>query len=145
MMSGVQAMITGLPDRNDSRSCYLSNVTFADGRSYNRYAQIEEDAEPAAIGQGTRPLRLADGTLNISGDWAPTQMLLTDPRVGGVPRYVEDGENGLLVEPGQPAALAAALARVLDDAALRQRLVAGGLEQVRQGRSWQASARTRAR
>lgn len=62
-------------------------------------------------------------------------------RVGGVPRYVRDGENGLLVEPGQPAALAAALARVLEDAPLRRRLVAGGLEQVQNGRSWAASAR----
>ena len=84
--AGTHITVTGLPDRNDPRSCYLSNVTFADGRSFNRYAQIEEGVEPAAIGQGTRPLRLADGTLNISGDWAPTQMLLTDPRVGGVPR-----------------------------------------------------------
>jgi hypothetical protein len=84
--TGTAVTITGLPDRNDGRSCYLSNVTFADGRSYNRYAQIEDLAAPTSIGQGTRPLRLADGTLNISGDWAPTQMLLTDPRVGGVPR-----------------------------------------------------------
>ena len=84
--AGTEITVTGLPDRNDARSCYLSNVTFADGRSYNRYAQIEESAEPAAIGQGPRPRRLADGTLNLSGDWAPTQMRLTDPRVGGVPR-----------------------------------------------------------
>ena len=84
--AGTRITITALPDRTDTRSCYLSNVLFEDGRSYNRYAQIEEAVEQTVIGQGTRPLRLADGTLNISGDWAPTQMLLTDPRVGGVPR-----------------------------------------------------------
>jgi len=80
---GTEVTITGLPDRFDPRSCYLSNVTFADGRSFNRYAQIEEEEAP--IGQGERPQRLAGGELNISGDWAPVQMLLTDPRVGGVP------------------------------------------------------------
>ena len=63
-------------------------------------------------------------------------------RVGGVPRYVGHERTGLLVEPGQPAALAAGLGRVLDDEGLRARLVAGGLEQARNGRSWTASART---
>jgi len=82
---GEAITITGLPDRSDPRSCYLSNVVLADGRSFNRYAQIDA-AVDRAIGAGERPLRLADGKPNISGDWAPTQMLLTDPRVGGVPR-----------------------------------------------------------
>ena len=62
-------------------------------------------------------------------------------RVGGVPRYVEDGRTGLLVEAAQPAALAAGLGRVLGEAELRARLIAGGSEQVRNGRSWATSAR----
>lgn len=44
--------------------------------------------------------------------------------VGGVPEVVRDGENGLLVEPNDPQAFAAALRRVLDDDALRARLAA---------------------
>jgi glycosyltransferase involved in cell wall biosynthesis len=44
--------------------------------------------------------------------------------VGGVPEIVTDGENGLLVGPGDPAALAAAIRRFLADAALRERLTA---------------------
>jgi glycosyltransferase involved in cell wall biosynthesis len=42
--------------------------------------------------------------------------------VGGVPEVVTDGVDGLLVPPGDPAALAAALARLAGDAALRARL-----------------------
>jgi glycosyltransferase involved in cell wall biosynthesis len=42
--------------------------------------------------------------------------------VGGIPDAVSDGENGLLVEPGQVAALADALARLLGDEAERRRL-----------------------
>jgi glycosyltransferase involved in cell wall biosynthesis len=42
--------------------------------------------------------------------------------VGGVPEIVTDGENGLLVEPGDPAALADAIRRFLGDADLRARL-----------------------
>lgn len=44
--------------------------------------------------------------------------------VGGVPEVVRDGENGLLVPPGDSAALAAALARFFADADLRARLAA---------------------
>jgi len=43
-------------------------------------------------------------------------------RTGGVGDWVRDGENGLLVAPGDPAALAAALQRMLADHALRERL-----------------------
>ncbi len=81
--TGATITITGLPDRNDPRSCYLSTVEWADGTRMNRYGQMEM---PAPTSQGERPLRLANGELNISGDWAPVQMLLTDPRVGGIPR-----------------------------------------------------------
>ena len=42
--------------------------------------------------------------------------------VGGVPEVIGDREHGLLVSPADPAALASALADVLDDTALRQRL-----------------------
>lgn len=44
--------------------------------------------------------------------------------VGGVPEVVSDGENGLLVPPGDPQALAAAIRRLLDDGELRSRLAA---------------------
>ncbi|HUG37177.1 MAG TPA: glycosyltransferase [Candidatus Limnocylindrales bacterium] len=42
--------------------------------------------------------------------------------IDGIPEDVTDGDNGLLVPPGQPAALAGARARALGDAALRKRL-----------------------
>ena len=49
-------------------------------------------------------------------------------QVGGVPELVVDGETGLLVPPGDPAAMAAALGRLLADAGLRRRLGAAGRE-----------------
>jgi glycosyltransferase involved in cell wall biosynthesis len=46
-------------------------------------------------------------------------------RVGGIPDLVQDGSNGLLVEPGDTDGLADALVRVLDDRALAEQLAAG--------------------
>ncbi len=45
--------------------------------------------------------------------------------VDGIPEDVEDGESAILVAPGDPDALAGALARLLGDEALRARLAAG--------------------
>ncbi|MEX2645737.1 MAG: glycosyltransferase family 4 protein [Gaiellaceae bacterium] len=49
-------------------------------------------------------------------------------RVGGIPDLVEDGVNGLLVPPGDPARLAEAMANVLSNRQLAERLAAGATE-----------------
>ena len=46
-------------------------------------------------------------------------------RVGGIPDLVQDGTNGLLVDPGDTDGLADALVRVLTDRELAERLGAG--------------------
>jgi glycosyltransferase involved in cell wall biosynthesis len=50
--------------------------------------------------------------------------------VGGVAEVVRDGDNGLLVPPGDPEALAAAVRRLVGDEALRERLRAATLASV---------------
>jgi glycosyltransferase involved in cell wall biosynthesis len=52
--------------------------------------------------------------------------------VGGVREQVADGLTGMLVPPGDPDALAAALERLLADPELRRRLGAAGLERARE-------------
>jgi glycosyltransferase involved in cell wall biosynthesis len=49
---------------------------------------------------------------------------------GGIPFLVENGTTALLVRPGDPDAMAAAIRRVLEDRALAERLVAAGLAAV---------------
>lgn len=48
--------------------------------------------------------------------------------VGGVPETIETGKSGLLVPPGDAAALAKAMQQVLGDEALRQQLRRGALQ-----------------
>jgi glycogen synthase len=47
-------------------------------------------------------------------------------RAGGVTEFAEDEVNALLVEPDDPGALAHALARVMSDSVLRERLCVAG-------------------
>jgi glycosyltransferase involved in cell wall biosynthesis len=51
----------------------------------------------------------------------------------GIPDVVRDGENGLLVDPDDPAALVAALVRILSDRTYAERLGAGAR---RTGEEW---------
>jgi hypothetical protein len=95
---GEEVTITGRGDRFDPSSCYLSTIEFEDGSNAARYGQLiapEAQAEPAT----NRPMRLANGRPNLAGDWAPEQLVMTDP----------EGRGGALVllstvdqfEPGE--------------------------------------------
>ncbi|HBF22280.1 MAG TPA: glycosyltransferase family 1 protein [Planctomycetes bacterium] len=62
-------------------------------------------------------------------------------RVGALPEVVRDKENGLLVEPGDPAAFADSLCRVLEDPELTALLRAGARKSAEGELSWRAVAR----
>lgn len=59
-------------------------------------------------------------------------------RAGGIPHIVEHDETGLLVEPGDAHALAAGIARVLEDPKLKQRLALNGRREAERW-SWRES------
>lgn len=61
-------------------------------------------------------------------------------RAGGVPEIVEDGLSGLLVEPGDSDALAAAVTKLLENEDLRDSLARAGRERVRERFNWDSIA-----
>jgi glycosyltransferase involved in cell wall biosynthesis len=56
--------------------------------------------------------------------------------IGGHRELIEHGHTGLLVKPESAEELAAAIARLLDDSALRERLGRQGAAWVRTERTW---------
>jgi starch synthase len=60
--------------------------------------------------------------------------------VGGIPEVVDDGRTGLLVPPSDPAALAAAINRLLDDPGLARQMGIAGRERAVADFSWRAIA-----
>ncbi len=73
---------------------------------------------------------LREGLPNVVLEAMALEVPVVATRVNGVPRLVQDGTNGLLVEAGDPAPLAAALDRLLGDAAMQATFRAAGRETV---------------
>lgn len=63
-----------------------------------------------------------DGLPNVLVEAASQRLACLSTRVSGVPELLDDGVSGVLVEPGDVPALAAALERLIRDPALRERL-----------------------
>jgi hypothetical protein len=92
---GARVEIEGHPHRTDANACYIENFKLGDAPVINRNAQFETKTP---VDTSKRPLKLADGQPNISGDWAVEQLVLTVPPSGG---------NGSMVPKSQSAAFAA--------------------------------------
>jgi glycosyltransferase involved in cell wall biosynthesis len=62
----------------------------------------------------------AQGLVLMEAQALGTPVIAT--RQGGIPYFIKDGENGLLIEYGKPSQIAEALKKILDDESLARRL-----------------------
>jgi len=90
---GARATIHGFGHRDDPASCYLEDITIGAAPGINRNDQLARDT---AAGQGIRPYRLANGEVNLSGDWAQEQYVIAVP---------PDGAGGNLVPKSMKPAI----------------------------------------
>jgi alpha-maltose-1-phosphate synthase len=82
------------------------------------------------------------GLINLEAMACETAVVAS--AVGGILEVVEDGTTGLLVQPGQPDALAAAIRALLDDPGRRRAMGQAGRRRVEAHFSWASvAARTR--
>jgi glycosyltransferase involved in cell wall biosynthesis len=85
----------------------------------------------AALDVALYPALESDGMSRVLFEYLAAGTPVVASRVGVVPEILEDGETALLVPAGEPEGLAAAIARLLEDAGLRRRLGTAGVDLVR--------------
>jgi glycosyltransferase involved in cell wall biosynthesis len=73
---------------------------------------------------------LSEGSPHVLIEARARSLPIVATRVGGIPDSVTDGEDGLLVPPRDPEAIARALSRIINDATSRQKLIRQGRERV---------------
>ncbi|MFL5560770.1 MAG: glycosyltransferase family 4 protein [Gemmatimonadaceae bacterium] len=138
-------IVGGGPDRDalEARSASLgvdANIDFR-GRVSD---------EELASAYSTADLFVLPAVLDARGDTEGLGVVLLEAMAshvpvlasaaGGITDVIVDGESGILVPPGDAAALSNALRRVAGDPALRATLAANGARRVREHFSWDAIA-----
>jgi hypothetical protein len=102
---GASIKISGNPHRDDPASCYAETLEL-NGTQFERYQQLTDTTQAPTE---NRPLRLASGELNLTGDWAQEQYLIARAptgRGGGlVPKSMVEGiESGEINPADAPGA-----------------------------------------
>lgn len=142
-----------------SRGERLSLVLVGDGPDRAEFERLARELEVAddvhflgsrshdeaiAVVKGSTLLVLAsraEGFPLVLGEAMACRKTVVATAVDGVAELVLDGENGLVVPPDDPAALADALSRLQRDAPLRERLAEHGYRRIVAEYSWAAVAR----
>lgn len=101
-----------------------SAVTLIGAVSEETVQQHLQQAHAFALASSEEPL----GVAIMEAMAMAVPAIATD--AGGVPELIENGVDGLLVPPGDVEALAAAIAHLLQDAALAQRLSSAGPQKI---------------
>ena len=127
---GQQVTIDAAPDRADPNSCYLNTIKFQNGSSMDRYGQYvkaggkvqEVRGQVNTVDTSKRAARRLSGEPNISGDWAPEQVVMRDPRGtgGGLVPLSQIGDRPQPGERQGGARAAGAAPPATGAAALRQ-------------------------
>jgi glycosyltransferase involved in cell wall biosynthesis len=73
-----------------------------------------------------------DGIPNVFVESLAMGLPVVGTRLSAIPELIEDGETGLLVQPGNDEEMARAMLRILTETQLRERIISSGKKRVRQ-------------
>ena len=136
------ATISGIgPDVDPAQALAERHGFGADAIAFTGYAAYESVPDLYARADAFVSPTYAEGFSNTILEAMAAGLAVVSCHAVGVSDCLRDRENGLLVDPGDVPALAAALTQVVDDAGLRRRLAAAGLEECRRVYSWGAVGR----
>lgn len=143
---GIYVTIAGDGDLRDT----LQRQIHATGAPVKLLGALQREALAAAVGSAdiVAVPSVVDRSGNVDG--LPNTLLealasgkpVVASRVAGIPDVVEDGRTALLVPPGDPVALAAALARLRDDPEQRRTLGLAARSLATSRLTWPAAARS---
>jgi glycosyltransferase involved in cell wall biosynthesis len=115
-----------------------ARVTWLGGQAQSDVIAILREADLFALPSKPGAGGDRDGLPNVLMEAATQGLPLVSTRFAGVPEFVTDGQNGLLVPPADPAALATAIERLIVDPSLRQRLGEAAYARVRNDFSFES-------
>ena len=115
-----QILAAGLAPRVRLRGARVQEEVISAYRSAAVFA-----LSPVVMDDGDR-----DGIPNVLVEAMACEVPVVATRISGIPELIEDGIDGLLVEPRDAEALAGAIQRLLDDPVLANRLALAGRQKV---------------
>jgi len=118
------------------------SVHFAGALERREVASALASADVVAVPSVRDAAGNVDGLPNVLLEALASGPAVVASRVAGIPDVVADGENGLLVPPGDAAALASALERLAADPGLRRRLGENARVAASRRLTWSAAARS---
>jgi glycosyltransferase involved in cell wall biosynthesis len=105
-----------------ARLAIADRITWHGALAAEDVAQAYRAADLFVLASRIAPDGDRDGLPNVLLEAGAMELAVVASRVAAVPELIEDGVNGLLVPPDDPAALANALATLIVDPAARLRL-----------------------
>jgi glycosyltransferase involved in cell wall biosynthesis len=97
-------------------------ITWHGALPEDRVLEVYRTADLFVLASRIAPDGDRDGLPNVLLEAGAMELAVVASRVAAVPELIEDGVNGCLVPPDDPAALAGALVRLIADPAARLRL-----------------------
>jgi glycosyltransferase involved in cell wall biosynthesis len=135
-----QATISGIGPDLESARALCDERGLADRLAFTGYADYGQAADIYRDQDVFVSPTYAEGFSNTVLEAMASGLPIVSCRAVGVMDCIRDGENGLLVEPGDVGAQARCLERLAHDGALRRRLAAAALAECRQTYAWSAVA-----
>ncbi len=134
-------ILSGIGPSFDEAAALIAQLGLQHHAAMTGYVDYEDVPGIYAQGDVFVSPTYAEGFSNTILEAMASGLAVVSCRSVGVVDCITDGVTGLLSEPGDVAALVAALRRVLTEPDLRTRLARAGLEECRRLYSWQSVGR----